>query len=108
MIDLDTIRQERTVDLGKYDEALEGATITFRELTYRERLTLFGATPKEGQNVVKVLDDNILGFQGLSAGGEPITSMEAMWDHMTIRFGKMLTQALLDESRLSEEDAGNS
>lgn len=113
MIDLDTLRKTRRVDLGTYDEKFAGVVLELRELLWRERLTLLGLQPGDSENddkaegVVALLNRNVLAIEGLEYKGQPITDAETLLDMMTVTLGKVVVSALLDTSELSEDDAGN-
>lgn len=113
MIDLDTRRKTRRVDLGTYDEQFAGVVLELRELLFRERLTLLGLKPGDSEDdskadgVVALLNSNVLSIEGLSYKGEPITDADTLLDLMTVTLGKVVVSALLGTSELSEDDAGN-
>lgn len=113
MIDLDTRRKTRRVDLGTYNDKFAGVVLDLRELLFREVLVLKGLRPgdseKEGteDTVIGLLKSNILAIEGLECKGQPVLDSEKLLDVMTVSLGKAVVEALLGTSELSEDEAGN-
>lgn len=114
MIDIDSKRKVRRVDLGDYDGDFAGVVLHVRELVLSERLMFLGLQPgdsedgEKSEDVFSLIKRVVPEVEGLAFRGDPVTTGEGLLEVLTPSLGKVVVKAVLGISQLTEAEAGNS